>query len=189
MMEKGLAKTGEQPARSAQRAGCPHPHDPELRVAPNADERLNWAVAKCEKLQLRNTDARAEILRCLAGVRIPMSLAMIEQALAARFNAATIYRTMMLLKDLDVVRQITVDHKTRYFVLNSPDQSSAYLVCDCCGDVTPLTTSHIDEQRALEVARLGYANVGQLLELRGLCPRCHAKPGATHRSAKLPVRC
>lgn len=94
----------------------------------------------------------------------------------------------MLFKSVEVVRQINVDHKVRYFILNCPGESSAYLVCCCCGEVTPLAPAAKDLQRTREAAAFGYVGVEETVELRGLCPRCQTNPGVAVLSSKLPVR-
>ncbi|MDX1952398.1 MAG: transcriptional repressor [Verrucomicrobiota bacterium] len=136
------------------------------------------------------TEARNAVLACLANQQRPISLAQMEKdlSLKGRFDAATLYRTVIMLKDLEIIRQISVDQKLRYFVLNSPDESGAYLICHCCGKITPLAADAVDEKRVEEAVHLGYLKVKRLVELRGLCPRCQTKPGIDIPNLKQSVR-
>jgi|GEM_PF-348519 len=190
-MEEGLATTGAQPVHSFDRTGRPHfPKDPVDDPESNSVDRLQWAMSVCERLGLRMTDARRAVLAFLADRQTPVSLSLIERGsgIGDRFDAATIYRTVILLKELEIVRQINADHKLRYFVLNSPDESSAYLICQCCGKVISLEAVPADERRVEQAVGLGYIRVQRLIELRGLCPRCQTKPGINTHSTKLPVK-
>jgi Fe2+ or Zn2+ uptake regulation protein len=189
-MDEGLASAGAQPGRSYSRSGCRHlPSSSADGLSPAAAERLNWALRECEKKGLRMTPARRAILACLANHKTPANLSRMQNdpALAGHFDAATVYRTAMLLKEHSIVQQINADHKLRYFVLNSPDESHAYLLCRCCGEVTPLAAGAMEETRCREVVRLGYARVEHQLEIRGLCPRCQTTPGISSPSPKLPI--
>jgi Fe2+ or Zn2+ uptake regulation protein len=190
-MDGGLASKRAQPGRWSSRPGCRHFHDPAHGDrSPVAGDRLSWALRECEKVGLRLTAGRRAILSFLAAHQRPSNLSRMErdERLGKDFDAATIYRTIMLLKDLKIVRQINADHKVRYFVLNSPDESGAYLLCECCGDVVPLSPVSMDEKRACEVARHGYSKLEHSVEVRGLCPRCQSKPGIGVPSAKLRVK-
>jgi Fe2+ or Zn2+ uptake regulation protein len=148
-------------------------------------------MSACERLQLRMTDARRAILVCLADRQAPASLARIGQDQRVRdsFDATTIYRTVILLKNLEIVGQINAGNKLRYFVLNAPDESYAFLICQGCGKITSLVLERADETPVAEAVSLGYAKVVRLVEVRGLCPRCQTKPGIATLSPKLPVRC
>src|SRR5437870_10990602 len=103
-------------------------------------ERLAWATHCCEKAQVRMTPARERILEYLAKHRGPLNLDTIAQAdgIKGHCDATTVYRTLMLMKELEIVRQVSVRHKVRYFVLNMPGETFAYLICRSCGSVSQL---------------------------------------------------
>jgi Fe2+ or Zn2+ uptake regulation protein len=154
-------------------------------------ERLAWAMSFCKKAQLRMTLAREKILGYLAAHATPVNLDAITQAdeIQGHCDATTVYRTLMLLKELDVVRQVSVRHKVRYFVLNLPDETRAYLICRCCGAVAklPELKSVLDLERQVSHAS-GYASVYHELELYGICPKCQESGRWSRPSAKLPIR-
>ena len=70
----------------------------------------------CEKAQLRVTPARELILAYLAAQPKPVKLEAITQAdqVRGRCDPATVYRTLMLLKDIDLVRQIPLPGKSSF---------------------------------------------------------------------------
>jgi Fur family transcriptional regulator, zinc uptake regulator len=173
-MHEGLAKIGSQPAPPSG-SGCDH--------SAAGAERFSWALRQCEKLHLRMTEARRAVLACLASHEKPLNLDAISDAdeLKQRFNAATIYRSVMLLKEAKLVREIRVQHKHRCFALNSPEQSVAYLICRGCGSISAAETDKI-------IAELFSPTIFfkiEALEIHGLCPKCLEK--GEFPSSKLPV--
>jgi Fur family ferric uptake transcriptional regulator len=145
----------------------------------------------CEKAQIRLTSARRKILACLGRHRTPVNLDTITQAdeLRGYCDATTVYRTLMLLKELDVVRQVSVRHNIRYFVLNVPGEACDFLICRCCGSIAelpPLQTV-LDLEQQVSKAK-GYAAVYHELEVYGICPKCQGAGKWNSRTTKLPVR-
>ena len=154
-------------------------------------ERLAWAMRFCDNLQLRLTPAREMILAYLAKHGAPINLETITQAVEIRghCDATTVYRTLMLLKELDVVRQVNVGRKVRYFVLNVPGGTCAFLICRRCGSVTelPALKPVFDLAQQVSSAR-GYAAVSHELEVYGVCPDCQRANNLSRPSPKLKVR-
>jgi Fur family transcriptional regulator, ferric uptake regulator len=156
----------------------------------NAAQRLAWAVEVCRRAQMRPTQIRQKMLAILAAQRVPMSLETVMQADSIRgcCNATTAYRTLMLFKELEVIRQVSLPNKISYFVLNTPDESSHFLICRRCGEITELPG--VDTVAALErevAATRGYARLYHELEFFGVCPVCQKQP-APVMCAKLPIR-
>jgi Fur family ferric uptake transcriptional regulator len=154
-------------------------------------ERLAWAVRFCENAQIRLTPARVKILACLARHRSPVNLETISLAEGIRgcWDATTVYRTLMLLKGLEVVRQVSVRHKVRYFVLNVPGEVCDYLICRCCGSIAelPLLQTVVDLEQKVRRTQ-GYTAVYHELEIYGICPQCQSAGKWSWPSSKLPVR-
>lgn len=108
-----------------------------------------------------------------------MSLESVVQADGIRgcCNATTAYRTLMLFKELEVIRQVGLPNKVTYFVINVPDESSHFLVCRCCGQITelPVKESIVAWEHEVAVSR-GYDRLYGELELFGICPSCQKRP-------------
>ena len=152
--------------------------------------RLACAVKLCEQAQLRMTPARQNILGCLARYRTPVNLDTITQADEIRglCDPTTVYRTLMLLKELDVVRQVSVGHRIRYFVLNVPGEACDYLICRSCGSIVGLPRSQTVLDLEREVSNsMGYASVYHELEIYGVCPKCQGAGKTSRPAAKLPI--
>lgn len=147
-----------------------------VSTAHTSEARLAWAMNNLRGAQVRVTPVREGVLRFLADQTLPATLAQIGPSpfLAGRFNDATIYRTLVLFVELEVVRQIQLQGRQAHFLLNMPGGCSTFLVCRCCGVVTPV--SHPPTLCELEkhiAAAHGYSAVTHNLELYGVCPNCH----------------
>ncbi len=153
-------------------------------------QRLAWALQVCLQAKMRLTPIREKILSFLAAQRVPVSLEALTQAegIQGCCDAATAYRTLMLLRELEVIRQVSLPNKISYFVLNIPGESSHFLICRCCGAINELPA--LETIAAVEheiIATQGYGRLHHELVFFGICPACqkHA-PGVA--CAKLQPR-
>jgi Fe2+ or Zn2+ uptake regulation protein len=156
----------------------------------NVEQRLAWALEICRKAEMRPTVIRETILAFLAARRVPVSLEAITQAGGVQgcCNPTTVYRTLILFMELEVVRQVSLPNKLSYFVLNMPGENSHFLICRDCGQITELPAVESVSSLEREVAAThGYSQLCHELELFGICPKCQ-----THStgiiSAKVPMR-
>jgi Fur family ferric uptake transcriptional regulator len=153
------------------------------------DERLAWALAECRRLQMRLTPVREKMLALLATQRVPVSLHTLMQTEELRgvCNATTAYRTLMLLREVEVLRQVGLPDKVSFFVLNVPGENNHFLICRQCGAITELPAeSHCEHMEHDVAAAHGYAQLYHELQFFGICPACQKQP-ARVISAKLPV--
>ena len=154
-------------------------------------QRLAWALHFCEKAHLRLTPTRERILSCLARHRVPINLDTISQSdeINGCCDATTVYRTLILFKEIGVARQVNLHHKIRHFVLNVPSETCAYLICRCCGadSELPRLKPVQDLTRNVGTAK-GYAAVGHELQVYGVCPACQKTRVNEVRATKLPIQ-
>jgi Fur family transcriptional regulator, ferric uptake regulator len=156
-----------------------------------AAEKFVWAMAFCDRARLRLTGPREKILRFLSAHRLPVSIEQIAQSedLAGQCDETTVYRTVMLFREMELVRQINLPGKTSYFVLNVPGEPCDFLVCRCCGSVTELPPLKpvIELEREVNRTR-GYTGVYHELEVYGVCPECQKSENNHVLRSKLPIR-
>lgn len=141
----------------------------------DANQRLAWALEACAAHQMRLTPVRATILRQLADSHAPLSLEDLAQGENVRgvCDAATVYRTLMVLRELEVIRQVSLPNKISYYVLNIPGESTHFLVCGCCGELKVLLSSACEHTLEHEVAaEHGYARLRHESLFVGTCPAC-----------------
>lgn len=151
-------------------------------------ERQAWATTLCRKAGIRLTPVREAILRFLAQRRAPVSLEMVSQAdgVKDRCNSTTVYRTLMMFQEAELVRLVPTPQKASYFVLNAPGDAAHFLICRQCGCVIelPLPDPMSAEIRRLASAR-GFSPAPQECEIHGLCKSCQTKRSAQVLPSKL----
>ena len=153
-------------------------------------QRLAWALEVCRRARMRPTPVREKILSFLAGRRIPVSLETVAQAdgIQGFCNEATVYRTLMLLQELEITRPVSLPNKISYFVLNLPGENSHFLICRRCGQITDLPGADSVAVAEREVfTASGYAPLYHEVEFFGICPTCQKQPSPM-LSAKLQSR-
>ncbi len=154
-------------------------------------ERNAWAISSCQKARMRLTPVREAILSFLAQQRTPASLEMVSQAEGVRgqCDSTTVYRTLMLFKEADLVRVVGTPRKASYFVLNAPGDSAHFLICRRCGCVTELP---LPDPVSAEIGRIassrGFSPTPSDCEVHGLCENCQATLKMQVVPSKLAVR-
>lgn len=144
-----------------------------------AEQRKSWALQVCLQAKMRLTPIREKIITFLATQFLPVSLEALIQAegIEGACDAATAYRTLMLLRELEVIRQVSLPNKISYFVLNIPGESSHFLVCRCCGAISELPPSESVSAVEREIAATqGYARLYHEAVFFGICPACQKHP-------------
>ena len=153
-------------------------------------ERNVWAISSCRKARMRLTPAREAILSFLAQRRIPASLEMVLQAEGVRgqCDSTTVYRTLMLFKEAELVRVVGTPRRASYFVLNAPGDSAHFLICHDCGCVTELP---LPDPISAEIGRIasarGFSPTSADCEIQGLCADCQAARKTQILPSKLMV--
>ena len=145
----------------------------------DAEHRLSWALQVCLQAQMRLTPTREKILAFLAAQPVPVSLEAVIQAEGIRGSCSlpTAYRTLMLFRELEVIRQVSLPNKISYFILNFPAENTHFLVCRCCGMISELQTSKSITAMEQEIESLQrYARLYHELIFFGICPDCQKHP-------------
>jgi len=147
-------------------------------------ERYDWALSRLKKAGLRPTRSRQLILRALANHKIPASLDVLGEELRGRCNLATIYRTMLSLRRIGIVRQVNLTTRATFFVLVAPGERCEYLVCNNCGTIIelPHIQSILDLRKRI-AARSGFRALQHETVFYGICSDC--QPGRTANGDKI----
>jgi|GEM_PF-1247800 len=162
-----------------------------VAVAEDPSPRLRWALGYCERAGIVMTSSRVRITRYLATMDVPTTIEALERSAELRgaCDRTTLYRTMGLFTDIELVRQVRWLRTNAYYVLNMPGDSFQYLICPYCERVVRLggeyPLSHaVDGVRLPHDFTLLYHEVG----IYGLCPRCRSARVAEPRPTKLRAR-
>jgi Fe2+ or Zn2+ uptake regulation protein len=153
-------------------------------------KRYEWAMLSCRKAQMRPTPVREAILSFLAWRRAPAGLEMVSQAEGVRgkCDATTVYRTLMMFKEAELVRLVGTPRRASYFVLNAPGDSAHFLICRRCGCVTELPLPNLVSAAIGRIAASrGFSQTPQDCEVCGLCAHCQAASKTQVMPSKLIV--
>lgn len=133
---------------------------------------LDVVVERLELQGHRVTDTRRQVIDALLGSRALLSMDDILHA-APGVGRATVFRTVKMLLDLDVLcRVVMQDGTTRYRVSSSGHHH--HLVCRSCGRVEDFAKCDV-ASLVKELARnTEYQIEGHWLEVYGRCADCRA---------------
>ncbi len=150
--------------------------------------RMGWALEQLRDAKVRITPVRERVLTFLCAHDIPITLHEIRKSkdLDELFDDATVYRALVLLVEIEVVRQLQFRDRAAAFLLNMPGECAGFLVCRSCGAV--LRLPHTEQMRLLEqqtAALNGFTRITHELQLYGLCPQCQKKKTDTIKPNKM----
>lgn len=91
-------------------------------------------------------------------------------------SRATVYRTLSLLVEADLLREIDLgDHQTTYDPNFLEKPSHNHLVCIDCGRVVEFEDSHLDLLNDCVTRRLGFKPVRQMIQIHANCEQLRTK--------------
>lgn len=88
-----------------------------------------------------------------------------------RLSLSTVYRTLGMLKETGVVRELHLEDEHHHYELDGKDGHS-HLVCLSCGRVIEVDSSPFAEAATVTGEEHGFEVASAQVELRGYCSRC-----------------
>jgi Fur family ferric uptake transcriptional regulator len=138
---------------------------------------MDWE-RRLTDLGCRITAPRRAVMQILQGTSAPLSPQEIleqGQRVHQKLGLVTVYRTLTLLAELDLVRRVHREDGCHGYVLASPGHQH-HVICRRCGGAAEFPGE--DDIHAL-IERVetgtGYRVDDHLLQLFGLCPACQAQ--------------
>jgi len=119
----------------------------------------------------RLTAGRRAVVQAMLGGDDLFSVADIQR-LVPRLGRATVFRTMKLLVDLDLVCRVRLEDGSLRYRLRVAPQHHHHLVCTGCGSVEDFSDCDVDAMSESVAGRTKYEIQGHRLEMYGLCPAC-----------------
>ncbi|MFN2245152.1 MAG: Fur family transcriptional regulator [Anaerolineae bacterium] len=89
----------------------------------------------------------------------------------ARLSLSTVYRTLAVLKETGVIRELHLDQEHHHYELDEKDEHS-HLVCLSCGRVVEVDSAPFVEAAAVVGDSHGFQIASAQVELAGYCSRC-----------------
>jgi Fur family ferric uptake transcriptional regulator len=127
-------------------------------------------TARLAQSGLRVTGTRREVLKSITDWDGPFTIEELAAALPG-VGRATVYRTVKVLQEADVVcRMVLEDGSIRYGL--SLGDHHHHLICSACGRVTEFAGQDIDQAIQAHAERYRFDLAGHSLELYGLCAEC-----------------
>jgi Fur family transcriptional regulator, ferric uptake regulator len=115
---------------------------------------------------LRLSSARLLLLQALFAAERPLS----AEDLAGDGDVASAYRNLEVLEGLGLVRHVHLGHGPRLY--QPAGRPRDFVVCEGCGDVSPLSPAAVDAVQTAVLDAVGYRARFAHFPLAGLCPAC-----------------
>jgi Fur family ferric uptake transcriptional regulator len=142
---------------------------------------MDDAATKLARVGHRITGPRLEVLGALRQFSGPFTVEELSAA-APGVGRATVFRTIKLLHEADVVcRMVLEDGAVRYEV--SRGEHHHHLICSECGGITEFFDPAVDALIAENAASRGFELAGHSLELYGQCAACRTRSPAEGSAA------
>lgn len=151
-------------------------------MLPTEDEKLRWfwdgLDAYLVRHQLKQTKQRKVIVNLFlqmdAHVDAESLYAMVRQK-GLNIGLATIYRTLNLLRDAELVEQHAFADGRSVFEINRPDAHHDHLLCVGCGKIVEFESEEIEELQRKIAREKGFILSSHRLDLYGNCLECMEK--------------
>ena len=137
-------------------------------------ERMTQMLSNLKHHHFRITPQRMAVLKILAASKGHPSVDQIYREVRAQFpttSLATIYKTVLLLKELGEVLQLGFPDGSNRYDGNRPFPHP-HVICTKCKEVMDPELFSMDELGKEMSSRTGYKILYHRLDFFGLCPRC-----------------
>ena len=88
-----------------------------------------------------------------------------------RLSLATVYRTLRLLKESELVRELRLDGEGYHYEI-AREEPHQHMVCLSCGRVIDFTCDHCAQVHGDLADQYGFRITGARVELLGYCAEC-----------------
>jgi len=143
---------------------------------PDPQARFDEMIALLKERNFRLTPQRVELVRLIAASKGHPSAAQLYAKIKAQFptmSQATVYKTLLLLKEMNQVLEIDLRDDSHYDG-NRP-QPHPHLICMKCNQITDGEVS-LDPEALRKLEQVsGYTILRPQISLYGLCPDCNNK--------------
>ena len=135
---------------------------------------------------LRLTRPRLAVLEVLAASSEHLKVAEVHRRarrIDSRIGLASVYRTMVLLERLRIVKHVHMDHRHRHYAPITEDHGH-HLVCNGCGLVVEFSDCQLERLTRTLARRTQFRIEGHCVEFFGRCRACRGRSSASPRRPK-----
>ena len=139
--------------------------------------RIDEMLVRLKAMKFRITPQRLAILKILASSEDHPSVERIYEQVKENFattSLATIYKTVMLLKQLHEVLELGFPDGSNRYDGNKP-YPHPHIICTRCKRITDPDLGSMTQLAAEAAQKTGYEILDHRLDFFGICPKCQEK--------------
>jgi len=145
------------------------------RPKQDGDEIRNAFRAYLRKRRIKNTAARSKILDAVLAIDGHFEADQVLEHLCVSekpVGKATVYRTLPLLVDCGVLKQVRFDANRAHYEVAFGEQPHDHMVCRRCGRILEFDADEVVSLRQRIAKRYHFHVLSHRLQLSGLCWEC-----------------
>ncbi len=130
------------------------------------------------KKGLRHTSQRQQILRVFLATEHHVTVEQLCNLVKVKYKGigyATVARTMKLLSECGVCREVDFGDGTRRFEHKYGHEHHDHLICLACGKFEEIYSLKLERIQDVLVKKYGYVQEKHKLDIFGFCPKCAKK--------------
>jgi len=145
----------------------------------NYEQLLSDFKLLLKRNSLKFTKQREAILETLYNSDIhltPESLHHLIQEKYPKLNTgiATVYRTLSLLEDSNIVTSLSFGAQGKKYELGAKEHHD-HLICTACGSITEFVDQEIENRQKEITQKLGFKMSDHSMQIYGICKECQTK--------------
>ena len=91
-----------------------------------------------------------------------------------KIGIATVYRTLSLLEDSDIVTSLSFGTQGKKYELGAKEHHD-HMICTECGDITEFVDEEIEKRQEKIAKEFGFAMKDHSMQIYGICKKCQEK--------------
>ncbi len=132
-----------------------------------------------KKNKLKFTIQREVILKTLYDSDEHLTPEALHQLIQKKYpdlkaGIATVYRTLSLLEDSNVVTSLSFGAQGKKYELGAKEHHD-HLICTECGEITEFVDEEIEKRQHAITDDLGFKMLDHSMQIYGICKKCQAK--------------
>ncbi|MGB3961095.1 MAG: Fur family transcriptional regulator, partial [Sulfurimonas sp.] len=143
------------------------------------EDLLNDFKALLKKNNLKFTIQREVILETLYNSDEHLTPELLYNLIQAKYpdlntGIATVYRTLSLLEDSNVVTSLSFGAQGKKYELGTKEHHD-HVICTECGTITEFVDEAIEERQHAIAETLGFKMIDHSMQIYGICKKCQNK--------------
>ena len=91
-----------------------------------------------------------------------------------KIGIATVYRTLSLLEDSDIVTSLSFGTQGKKYELGAKEHHD-HMICTECGDITEFVDEEIEKRQEKIAKEFGFVMKDHSMQIYGICKKCQEK--------------